>query len=152
MRRTTWHRQVAAVAAVLALVLASAPAALAAPTFPGSVSASRPAAGQKYFWKWSDGSQKTARLFREKTYKTQAKLPHLVVTVVPASPKHNVYLQFKQKGKWIVENKVTTDDKGVANIELNPFCSNDTWCDGTWSYRLKIGSLYQNLKIAYSEK
>ena len=150
MQRSNWQRAGVAACAALALVLGlSEPAHAAA--HPG-VHAAKPAAAQQYFWKSSDGSQKTSRLFREKTYKTQAKLPHLVVTVVPATPAHAVYLQFQQKGKWITENKVTTDDTGVANIDLNPFCSNDTWCDGTWQYRLHVGKQNQNLKIAYSEK
>ncbi|MEI6361439.1 MAG: hypothetical protein WCP95_04840 [Actinomycetes bacterium] len=152
MLRGTGPRVIAAIGVSVALVLGANVSAGAA-TVPGRHQPSAaPAAAQKYFWKWSDGSQKTSRLFRQKTWKTQEKMPHLVVTAVPATPAKVVYLQFKQKGKWVVENKVTTDAKGVATISLNPFCSNDTWCDGTWSYRLKIGSLYQNLKIAYSEK
>ena len=141
MHRSTWQRSSAALGVAVVLIIGGSSGASAAPVPATSAHATRPAASQKFFWKWSDGSQKTSRLFREKTYKTQAKLPHLVVTAVPATPVRTVYLQFKQKGKWIVENKVKTDDKGVATIELNPFCSNETWCDGTWTYRLKIGSL-----------
>jgi hypothetical protein len=152
MQRGSLPRIIAAVAVSATLVLSTAAAAGAAPAASNRAPSAAPTAPQKYFWKWSDGSQKTSRLFREKTYKTQKKLPHLVVTVIPATPAHVVYLQFKQKGKWIVENKVTTDGKGVANIELNPYCSNDTWCDGTWQYRLHLTGQNQNLKIAYSEK
>jgi hypothetical protein len=152
MPRSMWLRPLVALGACAALLLGPATLGSAAPLRPNHPPTSVGAASQKYYWKWSDGSQKTSRLFREKTYKTQAKLPHLVVTVQPASPAHFVYLQFKQKGKWIVENKVKTNNEGVAAIDLNPFCSNETWCDGTWSYRLKIGSLYQNLKISYAEK
>jgi 5-hydroxyisourate hydrolase-like protein (transthyretin family) len=141
-----------ALGACAALLLGPATLGSAAPLRPGHPPTSVEAASQKYYWKWSDGSQKTSRLFREKTYKTQAKLPHLVVTVQPASPAHFVYLQFKQKGKWVVENKGTTNKKGVLRLGLNPYCSNDTWCDGTYEYRLKVGSLYQTFRINYSEK
>jgi len=152
MRRSTWRRVVTTALVSATLLIGAGTAAGAVPLDASRAPSSAPSASQKFFWKWSDGSQKTSRLFREKTYKTQAKLPHLVITAVPATPKHDVLLQFKQKGKWVLENKVTTDSKGVANIDLNPFCSNDTWCDGTLSYRLKIGSVYQNLKIGFSEK
>ena len=139
-------------AALAAVLLVPAAAASAEPSSASSRIVTALPSAQQYFWKWSDGSQKTSRTFKKSTYHDQAGLPHLVVTAQPAKPSHVVYLQFKQKGKWIVENKVTTNSKGVATIDLNPYCSNDTWCDGTWSYRLKIGSLYQNLKLTYSEK
>jgi hypothetical protein len=109
-------------------------------------------AAQQVFWKWSDGSDKTSRTFKQSKYGDQAGLPYLQVNTVPARPSRNVYLQFKQKGKWVVENKGTTNKKGVLRLGLNPYCSNDTWCDGTYEYRLKVGSLYQTFRINYSEK
>ena len=64
---------------------------------------------------------------------------------------HYINLEFKQNGKWVVENKVATNSKGVANIDINPYCANDTWCDGTYTYRLKVGTQYAILKLTYSE-
>ena len=151
MRLSTPARSVVTAVLAAVVVLPAAAASAAPLSAPAHAVTALPAA-QQYFWKWSDGSHKTSRTFKKSTYHAQAGLPHLVVTAQPAKPSRVVYLQFKQKGKWIVENKVTTNSKGVATIDLNPYCSNDTWCDGTWSYRLKIGSLYQNLKLTYSEK
>lgn len=147
------HRFMTSAAAALALVLAGvagAPAT-AAPSAPAPVPQTVQAA-QKYFWIWSDGSEKSKRTFKESKYGDQASLPHLVVTVEPAKPARTVYLQFKQDGKWIVENKVTSDGQGKAIIDINPYCSKNNWCDGTYAYRLKIGDRFANLKITYAEK
>jgi hypothetical protein len=108
-----------------------------------------PAAAQKVYWKWSDESQKTLRLFREARYHRAAKLPRIVVTAVPAKPRRAVILQFQQKGKWLVETRTTTNAKGVATLKLDPYCTNRTWCDGTWTYRIKVGTLFQTLKVTY---
>ena len=142
MRLSPWHRVAVALSTVLALGLGSSAAAYAAPT-------SHVAASQKYFWKWSDGSQKPARVFREARYVRAARLPRLVITAVPAKPARVVFLQFRQKGKWLVEMKTATNAKGVAVLKLDPYCTNRTWCDGTWNYRIKVGTLYQVLRVTY---
>jgi hypothetical protein len=111
-----------------------------------------PAAAQDYYWKWSDGSQKAVRTFDQSTYHSQKSLPHLVITAVPATPAQNVLLQFKENGKWSLENRVRTGADGVATVDINPYCSNDTWCDGTWKYRLKIGTQYQLLTLSFHQK
>lgn len=131
-------------AAALVAGLASSPAS-------ASVDSSV-AAEQEYFWKWSDGSQATHRTFSQKKYGIQNNLPELVVTAVPARPRHYVYLQFRQGGKWVLENKVALNSKGVAHVDINPYCENDTWCDGTYKYRLKVVDSYANLTITYTER
>jgi hypothetical protein len=152
MRTPVRRRVIAAATAVIAVT-----AALAAPAHAATARepVTRPPvarAAQQVFWKWSDGSAKISRTFTLSKYKDEAGLPTLVVTAIPAAPSRTVYLQFKQKGKWVVETKGTTGRKGVVRLRLNPYCSNDTWCDGVYDYRLKAGSLYQNLRITYSEK
>lgn len=109
-------------------------------------------AEQEYFWKWSDGSQASRRTFSEKKYHNQRSLPELVVTAVPAKPRHYVYLQFRQGGKWVLENKVALNSRGVARVDINPYCENDTWCDGTYRYRLKVVDSYATLAITYTER
>jgi len=147
-------RIVAATAA--ALVLLSAPIAGAAPAAAAPVrelgGASAPVAKQQVFWRWSDGSQKTTRLFREARYQRAGRLPKLIVTAVPAKPSRAVVLQFQQKGKWLIETTTSTNAKGIATMKLNPYCTNNTWCDGTWTYRIKVGTLYQVVKVTYAGK
>ncbi len=151
-RRSSLSLVLASIAVTTGLLVGPVGAASAAPADePGSRSAIVPMA-QKYYWIWSDDSEATSRTFKKSKYHNQAGLPHLVITVEPATPARTIYLQFKQKGKWILENKVKTNDAGKATIELNPYCTNDTWCDGSWTYRLKAGDRYQNLKITYSER
>jgi hypothetical protein len=143
----------ALVALAAAAVLTAGYAAPAtATTRPHTSAPSTVTAEQKYYWIWSDGSQKSVRTFKQSKYHDQAGLPHLVVTVDPAKPAHTVLLEFKQDGKWILENKVKSDAAGKAVVDINPFCSKNNWCDGTYSYRLKIGSRYATLKIIYAEK
>jgi hypothetical protein len=117
---------------------------------PGAHSAMVPAA-QRYYWEWSDGSQKAKRTFVETDYGSQAALPHVLVTAVPARPNHYIYLQYYQDGKWVLEDKAGLSSKGVATLDIDPYCDNGTWCDGTYKYRVKVGANYQILKITFSE-
>lgn len=143
----------AGVAAAMGLcAVALAPAVTAAPMAAGTVHAVSVPAAQQYFWKWSDGSQKTSRTFKQSQYQSAAKLPKLLVTAQPAKPTRTVYLEFSQKGKWVLESKTKTNSKGVATLSLIPYCDNQKWCSGTWNYRLKVGRSYQNLKLTYSRK
>ena len=147
----TLSRAVVAIAASAAIGFSTIGVATAAPAAePGSRATSVQAA-QEYYWKWSDGSQKAKRTFIETDYGTQAALPHLLVTAVPARPSHRISLQFYQDGEWILEDRAPLNSKGVATLDLDPYCDNDTWCDGTYKYRLKVGTNYQILKITYSE-
>lgn len=110
---------------------------------------------QKYYWKWSDRSNKTTRTFRESTYDGEASLlPHLVVTVAPAYPKHTIYLRFYEDGKWKLETKKKSNSNGIAVLSFNPWCNTakTNWCDGTWKYKLSVGSKWQNFKITFSSK
>ena len=118
----------------------------------GVATAGGASADQEYFWKWSDGSLSQARTFTQAQYGTQSRLPHLIAWSEPAKPSHTVYLQFHQDGKWITESKAVTDSRGMATIDIDPMCSNDTWCDRTFTYRLKIGDQRARLSITYSEE
>lgn len=149
--RSSVSRVLASIAITAGLLVGPATVASAAPAPESATGATIVPMAQKYYWIWSDDSEDTSRTFKKSKYHNQAGLPHLIITVEPADPARTIYLQFKQKGKWILENKVKTDSDGKATIELNPYCTNDTWCDGTWTYRLKAGDRYQNLKITYSE-
>lgn len=144
-------RAVVAMAAVAAISLSTIGVATAAPAAEPGARAASVQAAQEYYWKWSDGSQKAKRTFVEADYGSQAALPHLLVTAVPARPTHRIYLQFYQDGKWILEDRAPLNSKGVATLDLDPYCDNDTWCDGTYKYRLKVGTNYQILRITFSE-
>jgi len=134
------------------LAALGAATAVAAPAAEAGSRVTIAPAAQDYYWTWSDGSQKSHRTFTQTEYGIQPNLPKLVVTVEPAKPRHYINLEFKEDGKWVLENKVATNSKGVANIDINPYCANESWCDGTYTYRLKVGSQYAILKLTYSEK
>jgi hypothetical protein len=156
MRTHSPARALVAAAVGLVVALGSTTVATAAPAGePGFRMPLTPIAvpmAQKYYWDWSDSSDATSRTFKKSKYHTQAKLPHLVAWAEPAKPSHTVYLKFKQNGKWVLETKKQTNSKGEVVLELNPYCNNNTWCDGTWTYRLSIGDVYQTFKITYAEK
>lgn len=144
-------RSVLAAASALIVLAGTAGAASAAPVpeLTGHAGIARPAAAQKVYWKWSDESQTTVRVFREARYHRAANLPRIVVTAVPAKPRRDVILQFQQKGKWLVEAKASTNAKGIATLKLDPYCPSGKWCTGTWNYRIKVGNLIQTLKVTY---
>jgi hypothetical protein len=151
MRRSMSRILVALVTA--AALGAAVPAASAAPAAePGGQAVAAPMA-QSYYWDWSDGQGTLSRTFNKSEFGDQASLPHLIVTVKPASPKRVVYLKFKQDGKWLLEGKRTTSSKGVATLDFDPWCDADetNWCDGTWTYRVSIGSAYKTFKVTFSE-
>ena len=133
------------------LARTAAAAGLAA-TMGLSLLTSASAADETYYWTWSDGSKKPTRTFTQARYGVQSNLPELVVTADPALPRRTVYLQFYQDGHWTTENAVRTDAKGRAVIDLDPYCSTDTWCDATFRYRLKVGGQTARLTITYAEQ
>ncbi len=106
---------------------------------------------QEYYWNWSDSLRFSSRAFIHTEYADQASLPELVVTVVPPHPRRLVYLEFFQDGSWAAENIVRTDANGVAVIDVDPFCGDNSWCNGTYAYRLKIGGLTAPVSITYLE-
>ncbi len=141
-----------AVTAALSLALLSG-AATPANALPASDSSTQltASAAQKYYWKWSDGYKKTSRTFRESTFGSQEALPHLIATVVPAYPRRTAYLRFYDDGKWKIEAKKKTNSRGIAVLDLDPWCNatETNWCDGTWKYRLSVGDSWQNFKIKF---
>lgn len=110
------------------------------------------AAEQSYWWEWSDGSTARRRTFTQARYGVQTNLPHLVTHAEPAYPRRYVVLQYWQDGRWHFENSVKTNSRGIATIDINPYCSNDTWCDGTWKYRMKIGGQTARVTITFAER
>lgn len=104
---------------------------------------------QEYYWTWSDSLRFAPRTFIQTDFLTPASLPKLVVTVVPATPSQMVYLQFRQGGRWVDENIVRTDPRGVAVVDVDPFCSNDTWCNGIYQYRLLVGGITAPVSISF---
>jgi len=142
---------VLASAGTAAPALAAGPSVLAGPgASPARPPAARPAA-QQFFWEWSDGVDAKRRTFRETEYQTQENLPRLVVSAEPARPQQFIKLQFKDGSTWRREDAGLTNGKGVVSLELNPYCANGTWCDGTYKYRLLVNGKYTVFTITYSE-
>lgn len=136
MSRTSIRDVVAAVAIGLGAAVIAAPPSVAA--------------DQGYYWEWSDGSERTSRTFTQSEYGVQSTLPRIVVTAEPARPGQGVILQFLRNGQWTTETTARTNASGVAVLTIDPFCSTDTWCDRTLSYRLKAGAQTARLTITYS--
>lgn len=140
---------VAAVGLATALVPVTGGVASAAPA-PLAPTA-RPMA-QAFFWDWEDGVDSRRRTFRMDDYGSAHNLPRLLVTAEPARPSQYVKLQYKDStGAWRREDADTTNGRGVAYLSLNPYCSNGTWCDGTYKYRLKVNGKYTIFTITYVE-
>ncbi|MHB1213073.1 MAG: hypothetical protein ACYC0W_12585, partial [Candidatus Nanopelagicales bacterium] len=101
---------------------------------------------------WSDGSCKATRTFSQSEYGMQGNLPHLVVTAVPGRPSHEVLLQYYQDGEWFTENEVPLNSRGIASIDIDPYCKDDDWCDATFKYRIKVDGQTARLRITYTSK
>ncbi|MDO8307316.1 MAG: hypothetical protein Q7V58_03035 [Actinomycetota bacterium] len=145
MNRRIWSL-VAAVGLTATLIPAAGGVAQAAPA-PLAPDA-RPRA-QVFFWDWEDGVDSRKRTFRESDYGSAENLPRLIVTAEPARPSQYIKLQYKQNGKWRREDADTTDGNGEAFLALNPYCNDNTWCDGTYKYRLLVNGKYTLFTITY---
>lgn len=105
---------------------------------------------QGYYWKWSDGSRAASRVFSQQTWGIPERLPRLVVTAVPAHPSHDVTLQFNYRGTWTTETSARTGADGVATISVDPYCARNTWCRGTFAYRLLVDGQRAPLRLSFS--
>lgn len=141
----------AAFALVSLVTLPSIPAATAAQHTEAREHHALPTV-QEYFWGWSDSGQFTSRTFTHASYPDQSSLPEIVIRVVPANPRRLVHLEFYQQGQWSVEAIMRTNARGIATMEFDPICMNGTWCDGTYSYRLRIGGLLAPVSVTYFER
>jgi hypothetical protein len=105
---------------------------------------------QQFYWEWSDGVDAKVRTFRESRYQVAENLPQLVVSADPARPQQYVKLQYKQDGTWKREDAGLTNGKGTVALDLNPYCKDGDWCDGTFKYRLLVNGRYTNFTITYA--
>ncbi len=143
-------RVVAALALVALISVASIPSVTAAEPAKHRDHHTSPTV-QEYFWGWSDSGQFTSRTFVHTSYPDQASLPEIVIRLVPANPRRLVHLEFFQEGEWVVETIVRSNSRGLATMEFDPMCMNGTWCDGTYTYRLRIGGLTAPVSVTYVE-
>lgn len=109
------------------------------------------AADQNYYWRWSDGSKQSQRTFTQAEYGIPSNLPSLIVTAEPASPSRYVYLQFLRDGRWTTESQARSNARGIASIDVDPLCGG-SWCNSTYSYRLKIGGQTARLDVTYAAR
>ncbi len=101
-------------------------------------------------WTWSDGGSAESRTFLSSEYSVQS-LPKLKVHVAPGTP-GVLYLEFKQEGEWNAEWATKPDSSGNATLPIDPLCADDSWCDGTYEYRLKMPGLVSNVTIEYWDR
>lgn len=137
---------VAAVGLAMTLVPATAGVAQAAPA---PLQPTIQPMDQEFFWEWEDGSNSKRRTFYESDYGSASNLPRLIVTAEPARPQQFIKLQYREDGRWRREDGDSTNGNGVAYLELNPYCEDGSWCDGTWKYRLLVNGKYTNFRITY---
>lgn len=64
----------------------------------------------------------------------------LEVRVSPKSVVRTVHLQYwsETRNKWISERTLKTNKQGVAKLDIEPYCEDDLWCDGTYTYRIYV--------------
>lgn len=102
----------------------------------GPISQSAAADDPDYFWRWSDGSERSVRLIDTAR---ESGVPALVVATAPATAGQRVLLQFRDGSRWLTEDAATTRSDGTARLDLNPFCDDGDWCRRTFDYRLVAG-------------
>ena len=138
-----------AVGMLAALITVTAAPAMAAPAAEPAVRVAMVPAVQEFYWDWSDGVDSRTRTFRQSKYEIQENLPTLIVTADPAQPQQYVKLQYKQGGTWKREDAGLTNGKGIAELQLNPYCESGDWCDSTFKYRLLVNGKYTLFTITY---
>lgn len=102
----------------------------------GAVAPAAGADGPGYFWRWSDGVERSARIIDTPR---ASGIPGLVVATAPATAGQRVLLQFRDGTRWRTEDAATTRPDGTARLDLNPFCEDGDWCRRTFDYRLVAG-------------
>lgn len=125
-----------------AVLLAVAAALLTTGVVPPAAGVEGPA----YFWRWSDGSERSARLI---DIPHESGIPGLVVATAPATAGQRVLLQFRDGTRWRTEDSATTRADGTARLDLNPFCADGDWCRRTFDYRLVAGGRTAALTVTY---
>lgn len=128
----------------------AAAAAIVAAVLTATVLGPAQAAGDSYYWKWSDGSRQTSRTFTQSRWGIQERLPRIVVTAQPAAPSRTVLLQSNRGGGWTTEASARTDRGGVATIEIDPYCAGGNWCRDTFRYRLSVDGQSAPLTLTFA--
>ena len=107
-----------------------------------AVGLSDASARQKGTVGWSDGTGwQGGYLIEQSVYPTARSIPSVTVTLRPKRPNRVAVLEFKSPstGKWVRENgKITRN--GRANLRINPICDDNQWCNGTFTYRVRVES------------
>lgn len=150
-RGRPWLRRALAVS-IVAATLGVLPVSGAVAEHRHDPSPNRPAAATatSFSWAWADGSATATRTFAQSEYRGLS-LPRILVTTTPTIAPLPVYLQFFQEGSWNTEAIVPTNPHGQAIISLDPYCEDGSWCDGTYSYRLKVGRIITMITVVFDE-
>ena len=151
-RLTYRRRPITTLLSTILAILLPATIVVAAPQF----GATRGAPEQKrpvmnaLAWEWSDGDTSAHRVFDSSDYR-KTDLPELVVRV-PVGETGLMALQFLQDGEWNDEWLAKPDSKGIVRMPFDPYCANDTWCDGAYRYRVRLGQLISYFDVEYWER
>jgi hypothetical protein len=105
----------------------------------------KPKVQQSITWGWEDGGDKGHRDFSEDDYDTISEMPSVKVTVLPATVGRRVILEtYDATTKtWSAEHISRTDADGIALLNVNPLCEDDSsstpmWCDHDSTYRIRV--------------
>ena len=105
----------------------------------------KPKVQQTITWGWEDGGDKGHRDFSEDDYDTIGDMPAVKVTVLPATVGRRVILETYDATTrtWSAEHVSRTDAEGVALLNVNPLCDDDSsstsmWCDHDSTYRIRV--------------
>ena len=101
-----------------------------------------------WFWRWSDGGEQRVRAIA--VGGPTSGLPSLIATVVPARSGQRVVLQYLDRGRWRTEDVAATNARGVARLEVNPFCPDGDWCRTEFRYRLLAGGRVAPLTVRFT--
>lgn len=63
---------------------------------------------------------------------------YISVYVKPYKPYRNIRLQFWSGTKWVQESSSTTNSSGKGYLDFDPYCSDGTYCDGEYKYRVIV--------------
>ena len=63
---------------------------------------------------------------------------YISVEVKPIKPIRTIRLQFWSGKKWVQETSAKTASNGRGYLYFDPYCSDGTYCDGEFKYRVLV--------------
>ena len=74
---------------------------------------------------------------------------YISVSIKPTKPVRTIRLQYWTGKKWVQENSAKTGSGGNGYLYFDPYCSDGTYCDGEYKYRVVVDASSAQ-KVAFS--